>query len=249
MELGSKVPIIMSEDQTRWLEVIGRVIGGLLHQVELLDRLRTMAILQERAHVAQEIHDGLVQMLGSLHLWAEEAQIALDEGNTRDAQLAVNKIGTTASDAYSNLREEMLGLRETLPTGKGLLPVVREYLKRFQRQWGIKTQLTVENRDGEESTISFAPAVEVHLIRIIQEGITNVRRHSQAANVQLVFRQLEQGMELEIIDDGIGFDQNNIPEEKLGLRIMRERADQVGGKVQVESTPGKGTHLKIMLPN
>jgi two-component system nitrate/nitrite sensor histidine kinase NarX len=248
MELGSRVPLSMSEDQIRWLEVVGRVIGGLLHQVELLERLRSMAMQQERSHVAQEIHDGLIQMLGALHLWAEEAQMAMDEGDTRTVQSAVRKIETTANDAYSSLREEMLGLRDTLQTGKGILPVMREYLKRFQREWGIETKLLVDNPDETETAIIKSPAVEIQLLRMIQEGLTNVRRHSRATCVQVVFRRRDQALDIEIIDNGVGFDQNNIQDEKLGLRIMRERADQIGGRVSVLTTPGQGTHLKIEVP-
>jgi two-component system, NarL family, nitrate/nitrite sensor histidine kinase NarX len=249
MELASKEEHIWSEDEVRWLELMGRSIGNVLHHIETSDQLQGMAVIQERARIAQEIHDGLAQLIGTLRLWADEAQLALQEMDLPEVQKDLQKIELTARDAYGGLREEILGLRDTLLPGKEIVSVIREFLNRYQRQWGIETQLLVDqNQLDDDGRLSISPAAEIQLLRIIQEGLTNVRRHANASRVVVSMEDGEEHLRIEIRDNGQGFDTHNVPEEKLGLRIMRERAATVGGVVAVKSSIGEGTYLIVELP-
>ena len=246
MELAIKEKYHWEKDELRWLALVGRSVGVIVRQVQLNERLKSMAALEERNRVAQEIHDGIAQLLGSLRMWADEAQISLEEGQLEAVETAIGKIERTSRDAYASLREEMLGLRDTLVPGKNLIPVLKEYLSRYQRQWGIKAEM--ELQDGWRDNLHIDPAAEIQLLRIIQEGLTNVRRHAQATQVCLNFVESEQRLLVEIQDNGIGFDTQRVDGDNLGLRIMRERVASVDGKIQVHSDPEQGTRLVIDIP-
>jgi signal transduction histidine kinase len=249
MELATKDVHQWTEDEIRWLELLGRSIGNVLHHIETANQLQGLAVMQERSRIAQEIHDGLVQLIGTLRLWAEEAQLALGEDDLRAVQTDLQKIELAARDAYASLREEILGLRDTISPEQGLLPVIREYLSRYQRQWGIEAQLVMQpiSQDGHEWS-RITPAAEIQLLRIIQESLTNVRRHANASRVVVSVQETEARLRVEISDNGQGFAPQAIPDDKLGLRIMRERAVSVGGRVEVESAGGAGTRLIVELP-
>jgi nitrate/nitrite-specific signal transduction histidine kinase len=249
MELAMKETHRWSEDEVRWLELMGRSIGNVLHHIETSGQLQSMAVMKERSRIAQEIHDGLAQLIGTLRMWADKAQLSLQRGDLEEVEEDLSKIEQAARDAYSSLREEILGLRETISPGMGILPVIREFLSRYQRQWGIETQLLIQQDqpEGLERTW-ISPAAEIQLLRIIQEGLTNVRRHAQAKRVTILIENGPADLRVQICDDGLGFDPTHISDEKLGLRIMRERAASLGGRIQVESNGGEGTRLIVELP-
>ena len=248
MDLASRDPQTYPDEQIRWLELVGRVIGNILHHIELAERLQGVAIMKERNYIAQEIHDGLVQLLGSLRIWAEGALLAVDAQKYDEVEEIVKKIEANAREAYSNLREEILGLRDTFLPEEGIIPVVREYLRRYQRQWEIETQLQVDQVVDDAQERFTTPNVEIQLLRIIQEALTNVRRHSHATIVKVIFSHSEQYSCVEIIDNGTGFNPENVSEEKLGLRIMRERVMSIDGTLTISTTQLEGTRLSIKVP-
>jgi signal transduction histidine kinase len=248
MELVTDQEHIWREDEVRWLALFGRSVGVLIRNVQLNNRLRDMTVLQERSRLAQEIHDGLAQLIGSLRLWAEEAQISLEDKKLASVRVALDKIQTTARDAYSSIREEMLGLRDTIVPGEDFVSVVTEYLSRFQRQWGIESKLFYQDGKGSADHLPISPTAEIQLLRIVQEGLTNIRRHAEATHVEVTIEELEDSLFIVIQDDGKGFNPEQISDENLGLRIMRERAASVGGLVHISSEPNLGTNLQIEIP-
>jgi signal transduction histidine kinase len=227
-----------------------------LHHIETSNQLQGMAVMHERSRIAQEIHDGLAQLIGTLRIWAEQAQVALQDNDLREVHNDLQKIEQSARDAYGGLREEILGLRDVLLPGRGVASVIREFLSRYQRQWGIETQLLVqqngssgEGRPSGAGQLAISPAAEIQLLRIIQEGLANVRRHANASRVVISLQAGANSLRVEIRDNGQGFDQSEVPEDKFGLRIMRERAASVGGRVSVNARRGEGTLLIVELPN
>jgi signal transduction histidine kinase len=248
MQIALKVQHLWEEEELRWLALIGRRVGMLIYQIQLIERLQDVAVLEERSRIAQEIHDGLAQLIGALRLWSDEALVSLEEGHPAAAQRTLRKIENAAREAYASLRDEMLGLRETIFPSTDLLKLITEYLSRFQRQWGIETELRLDGSDGHQHPWPITPAAEIQLLRIIQEGLTNVRRHANASKIVLSIHTSENRLRAKIEDDGIGFDLDQIPENRLGLRIMRERASSVGGSIKITSNSGKGTRLEIAIP-
>lgn len=248
MELGSRITYQWNDDELRWLALVGRTIGMIINQVRVMERLKGVVILEERNRLSQEIHDGLAQLLGSLRLWAEEARLSAEECAYGQVENAVKKIEKAARDASALVREEMLALRNTMLPGEDLLPVFTEYLDRFQRQWGIKVRLEMYRAPIENDHSFLSSEAESQLLRIVQEGLTNIRRHARAQSVLLRVDDNERDCQVFIQDDGIGFDASGVTTERLGLRIMKERAASVGGHVHVHSSAGEGTVVKIVLP-
>ncbi|MEE4193631.1 MAG: GAF domain-containing sensor histidine kinase, partial [Anaerolineae bacterium] len=248
VELASKEFRNLHEDELRWLELVGRSVGNLFSLVQMTDKLKSLAVIQERTRLSQEIHDGLAQLIGSLRMWAEDIQDAVKDGDTESIQYNAEKIEQTARDAYASLREEMLELRDSSNSGKDLLPVLTEYLDRFQRQSGIQTRLVIDRDISNMGALMLSTPGEIQLLRIIQEAVTNVRRHANADHVIVSLARDNNWLKVSIQDNGIGFDYENIAEDRLGLRIMRERAASIQGNIKVESSPGSGTEITVLMP-
>lgn len=249
MELASPAIYEWTPQQISWLSLIGRSVGVLVYQVQLITRLRDRAVVKERSLIAQEIHDGLAQQIGPIFVWAENAQYLMQEQDTDAAQIAMKKIEESARDAYRGLREEMLCLRETPAPGESFIVYLQKYLERFRQQWGIETQLVVTPRSDEQAMpVQITPAAEIQLLRIVQESLTNVRRHACASLVRLRLTEQRGWLVVRIMDDGRGFDLQQVGEEHFGLSIMRERAASVGARVTVETAPGQGTCVTVELP-
>jgi signal transduction histidine kinase len=135
-------------------------------------------------------------------------------------------------------------------SGREFFQALAQYLERYERNYGIHTVLV-----GSETLGSgvFEPQVEVQLLRILQEALTNARKHAAAHCVRVVFTVLQGKAQVAIQDDGRGFDQQELPdgdgfESRVGLRVMRERAMEVGGGLVVRSKPGEGTLILVTLP-
>ncbi len=248
VQIATKYDHEWEEEELRWLALIGRLIGSLIYQIQLSERLRDLAVLEERSRIAQEIHDGLAQLIGSMRLWSDDALLSLENDNLKAVENSLNKIESAARDAYSSLRDEMLGLRVTIFPDKDLLAVISEYLTRFQRQWGLNTILTIDESARNSRPWPISPEAEIQLIRILQEALTNVRRHADASKIFVRMSTTETRLRVRISDDGLGFDVDQIPEDRLGMRIMRERAAHVSGSITVTSKPGAGTNLDIEIP-
>ena len=248
MELASLTEYEWTESELAWLALIGRTIGSIIYRVQLTNKMRDMAAVEERARLSQEIHDGLVQTIGAIRLWSENAADCLESGEYASAANATAKIEAYARDAYEHLREEMLGLRNTTPPGQDIIPVIREYVSRFQRQWGIESQFTVNIGMPEKTELHLTPAVEIQLLRIIQEAMTNVRRHSCASKVAVVIERCPAGLRASIRDNGTGFSESELHGDHFGVKIMRERAASVGGQFAIETRHGQGTCVTVTIP-
>jgi two-component system nitrate/nitrite sensor histidine kinase NarX len=142
----------------------------------------------------------------------------------------------------------MLSLREKVDPNQGIIPILEGMLLRFEQNWGIKTELVKECCLGATAKTMLSSKTEIQLIRIIQEALNNIRRHANAHTATIKVSEQANGLVFSIIDDGIGFRLEDIPQESLGLRILHERAASVGAIVKIESVQGSGTTLSIYLP-
>ena len=219
-----------------------------IENAQLYQQVQYVSILEERERIAREIHDGLAQLVGSIRIWADEAELSLGERNWKASRGAIKKVEEAARVAYASLREEMMGLRETLVPGEDIFPVLTEYLSRFQNHSGIQSRLQVKRLPGDNQPLALSPNVEIQLLRIVQEGLTNVHRHANAQHVLVDCIETAEMLFISIQDDGEGFIPGNVPEGHLGLRIMSERAASVGGQVSINSELGRGTRLEIEFP-
>jgi signal transduction histidine kinase len=207
-----------------------------------------VAILAERDRIARELHDSLAQVLGSTHLRLR-AQLARPELSDRPAVRAeLEDLATVAEDAYHDVREAILGLREA-SRPRGLIEALHAYLERYGVQSGIRTELET-SVDGEPDLPTKA---EIQVIRVIQEALTNVRKHARASTVRVRVHASADGGVVTIVveDDGRGFEPDEVTVHRdggFGLQTMRERMELAGGSVRVDSAPGRGTRVIANVP-
>jgi signal transduction histidine kinase len=212
---------------------------------ELLEQVRRLAILEERDRLAREMHDSLGQVLGFVNLKAKVAEDLIGRGRAAEAGSELAQMRAAVQEAYEEVRQAILSLR-TAPQAEGLLPGLRAYIDRLRQQTGLDIRLICP--DG----LRFAPAVEAQVIRIVQEALTNVRKHAQARAVEIRFAREGAGATVTIADDGRGFDVGGVERAKgmhFGLLTMRERAESIGGTLQVHSAPGQGTKVILWIPS
>ena len=217
-----------------------------INNARLLERERYVAVLEERERLAQEMHDSLAQVLGYLHLKAQATKRHLNGGELARADDELADMASLAHEAYLDVREAILGLRETVSPSRGILGTLREYLQKFRRQAGITAEIEVEG-DVEPQ---FRPEAEVQLVRVIQEALTNIRKHARANEARIRITRGPDEIGISIEDKGRGFDPAILTDEtpRFGVRTMRERVERVGGRFQIESSPGQGTTVRIYLP-
>lgn len=199
-------------------------------------------VIQERTRLAREIHDGIAQILAYLKLQSYQMLTALDHANYSRLELLVHENENTLESAYQEIRQTIDSLR--LTPEEGLKSWLESACSQFERASGISTTCCVDVDD-----FNLLPEVQVQLIRVVQEALNNIRKHAGATQVTLTLRKVENGLFLEIVDDGIGFNPNEIPPAaRFGLRGMRERSGLMGSELHIVSQPGAGTRVQIALP-
>jgi signal transduction histidine kinase len=223
-----------------------------IENARLHQRVRDLAITEERERIAREMHDSLAQVLGYVNTKAQAVQELLKTGQIERAEGQVGQLGEAARAAYADVREGILGLRTSLGPGRGLLDALREYLERWQEQSSVRAQLTIEPPGASLSGLS--PGAELQLLRIVQEALANVRKHATATRVRVCLTDAPDQVEAVVEDDGRGFavSERSRADERagphFGLSTMRERAESVGGVLEVVSSPGKGTRVTVRVP-
>ena len=236
---------LSSTVEHRLLEGIGKQLAVAIENVRLHERVLDRAVLEERERLARELHDSLAQVLGYVNTQTLAIKKLLASGRGEEAQRQVAEMEMSAKRVYSDVREAILGLRATQ---RGLLPSLRSYLEDFARITGSKPRLDASE---EVAALSLPGSVEIQLIRIVQEALTNVRKHANARAATVRLTVDAEQLRVEIEDDGCGFDlarpvRTGWPH--FGLQTMKERAQAIGGAFTVESRPGAGTHVVVRLP-
>ena len=231
--------------------IVFTILGRMQQEIgrqndQLLDDQRRMAVLEERDRLAGEMHDSLAQVLGYIHLGAQTTRRTLARRDVARAERELDDITSLAYEAYKDVREAILGLRETVSPAIGILGTLREYLLKFNRQAALLTELDVDEADA----LQFSPDVEVQLIRVIQEALTNVRKHANADRAWVRIRRCTGEVNINIEDNGQGFDPALVRANghHFGVRIMQERVETVGGRFAIETGSGRGTNVQIYLP-
>jgi signal transduction histidine kinase len=217
-------------------------------QLQLLEQQRALATLQERDRIARELHDSLGQVLGYVKMQAQAARQLLARDRVPEADGLLAGLVAAAQEAHADVRGYILGARSGMPAGSPFVPALEEFLRRFSEAYGIAAKLSVE--PGFTGEI-FEPMVEAQLSRIIQETLTNVRKHARASQVSVRLVITDDCAEATVQDDGAGFDPETVKAAKgqrFGLLFMRERAHEVGGTVDVRSAPGEGAKVVIRVP-
>jgi len=215
-----------------------------IDNAHLHEQVADLAVAQERLRISHEMHDGLAQILGYVNTKVQAAELLLKREKPEEAGAQLRELATAARQAYTDVRESIVGLR-TLPGPKHSLgEVLEEYLRRWQEMSGVPTTLTID------PDIRLLPAAELQLVRIVQEALTNVRKHARASHAAIEIRRRHGSVVATITDDGIGFDEATKTHgemKRFGLTTMRERAEGIGATLSIASTPGEGTTVRCEL--
>jgi len=235
------------QEELRFLLDLVHQVGPAVYNVYLLHRLRRRAGAAERARFARELHDGAVQSLIAVEMQVDVLRRQSDAGKP---------IGSELGRIQGLLREEVLKLRELMQQMKAidvdsqrLLGVLNDTVERFQRETGISARFVTDLED-----LDMPQRVCREILRIVQEGLVNVRKHSGARHALVRLGQSQGKWSLSVEDDGKGFpfagryNQEQMEEAGKGPMIIKERVRLIAGELTVESNPGQGTRLEISVP-
>ncbi len=207
--------------------------------------LRFLAVAEERARIAREMHDGMAQLLAYVNTKAQAALEHLKRNRVDAAGEQLDQLALAARNLYVDVREGILSLRTSADSSGSLDEAMTEFLQQWQEQTGIRVEAEF---DGD---LLLGGGVELQLLRILQEALANIRKHSGAEHAQLQIRRDQEHIIAVVKDDGKGFDpavQQQGKGSRYGLAIMRERAESVGGEASVESVLGQGTTVRVRVP-
>ncbi len=231
----------LTADELRILSTIGYQVGIAIERARLAEDSARLARAEERARIAREIHDTLAQALTAIALHLDGAVRNLDSRPQR-ARARVVRALEVARESLEAARRSVLDLR-TAPTAGKPLP---EALAALGRALTAETGVRVHVRAAGDHAL--APRIESELFRIAQEALTNVRRHAHAKEVEITLRSTPRRIRLSVRDDGQGFTPGTVPEGRLGLVGMHERAQLLGGWLRVTSARGRGTTVTASVP-
>ena len=239
-------PQALSDRDIYLLETLGQHLGVAVENQRLMSRERELAVSEERNLLAQELHDSIAQGLAFLNIQVQLLQDSLRKGRLDEAMQTAGQLREGVQESYDDVRELLVHFR-TRVHQSDLDSAIQAALDKFEGQTGLKTEF---ERVG--SGVSFDSSDEIQIMHIIQESLSNIRKHARAASVH-VFLQRDPGRLLvEVRDDGVGFDTINEPnvqsDRHVGLKIMRERAHRVGGECRIDSEIGRGTRVTLTLP-
>lgn len=206
-------------------------------------QLQSLAVIDERARIAREMHDGLAQILGYMNLQIQTLEALLKQDKRDSAFAELQQMRQAVQTAHADVRENILSLRTTLSTDAGVASAIEEYLDGFSVQTGIGVHFV--NNAGDD--LGLSPMAEVQLVCILQEALANVRKHAKAETVTVILARTNGNAYLEITDNGIGFERPSAM-HRFGLQTMQERAQSVGGQITIQSQVGTGTQITCQLP-
>lgn len=234
-----------TQDDEDTLERFALQAALAIDNAHLHAQVADLAIAEERVRIAHEMHDGLAQVLGYVNTKVQAAEMYLKREKTADAGAQLHELAKAARQAYSDVRESIIGLR-TLPDGEQTFEqVIREYADRWEEMSGVKVRVDIAGG------LQLRPTHELQLVRIVQEALTNVRKHAKASRASVEIRREGDRIVATISDDGAGFNasargRSEFPQ--FGLSTMRERAESIGALLSISSSPGAGTQVRFELP-
>jgi nitrate/nitrite-specific signal transduction histidine kinase len=237
-----------SKEEIALAQGMGNMLGLVIRNAQLYEQSKLLTVMEERARLSREMHDGISQTLGALQLKASQLEDSLARRQVDESEGYLCELQDMISRAYRDLREAMLGLRAVVDPGAGLVAALREYLAYYRAQCGMDVGL--EASEDEQATLD--GETQAQAMRIVQEALSNVRRHSGTNSATVRVERAGDAVRIIIADEGQGFDgaiaERSNDGRHLGLLIMRERADSIGGTLAVESLGGRGTRVVLDLP-
>ena len=243
VDLFFRSPIELTDELRDLLEAMTRHLASAMEGLRATALEREAAVAEERSMLARELHDSIAQSLAFLKIQTQLLRDAVNRGDEAKRDRSISELDVGVRECYSDVRELLVHFR-TRTNDEDIESALRATLSKFEHQTGMATTLGMVGHG-----LPLAPDMQIQVLHMVQEALSNVRKHSGATRVDLLVHRHPR-WRFEVQDNGKGFDVATVPPDSLhvGLGIMRERAHRVGAVLQVESTPGQGTRVCIELP-
>ena len=227
------------------LEALASHLASAMENLRLNALEKEAAVSQERIYLARELHDSIAQSLAFIKIQVQLMRDAVRSGDPDEMREILEEIDTGVRESYGDVRELLLHFR-TRTNSEDIEPALATTLRKFEHQSGVHTSLSIEGQG-----IPLFPDAQIQVLHIVQEALSNVRKHAQASHVSLKVQQ-QPAWRFEVRDDGVGFnlDEDRPDETHVGLRIMNERAQLIGAQLDIVSSLGNGSSVILTLqPN
>lgn len=228
----------LPREKARIIETVGRHVSTALMNMRRTEEKHRMAVLEERAVIARELHDSIAQSLSYLRIQVTRLEKCLDQG--RDAKSISEELKQGLAGAYRELRELIATFRLRIDE-RGLNVALQETVAEFSGKMGFPVQL-----NNGLSGIVLSGNEEMHLLRIIREALSNIERHAKASGAEVnIAIDAFHAVVVRISDNGRGFDPKQTPVNHFGVNIMHDRAQILEGRLEIDSVPGAGTSVTL----
>ena len=245
VDLFFHAQIALSESDCSLLEALTAHLAAAMENIRLAALEKEAAVSQERSFLARELHDSIAQSLAFLKIQVQLMQDALSRDNLQQAQVVLDEINTGVRESYADVRELLVHFR-TRANAEDIEPALKTTLRKFELQSGLPTTLQMDGHG-----LPLDPDLQVQVLHIVQEALSNVRKHAATATQVWLDVQQAPRWRFEIRDNGAGFAtaQEAHDETHVGLRIMRERAERINAHLDIHSIPGRGSSVILTLPD
>ena len=218
------------------------------HLANAIENLRTEALVreaavsQERTMLARELHDSIAQSLSFLKIQVSLLRSAIDKSDDMLMKRTLDEIDAGVRESTNDVRELLVHFRTRTDTDD-IEQALRTTMRKFEHQSGLKARLDMHGHG-----VSLPSDVQLQVLHVVQEALSNIRKHAQASEVQVDVYRGPQWV-FRVRDNGCGFDLSSRAQDDthVGLHIMRERAQRIGAQIEVNSLPGQGTEVRIKL--
>ncbi|MBZ0283832.1 MAG: GAF domain-containing protein [Anaerolineae bacterium] len=239
LSLDSATPGYFTQIHAERLQTFADQAAIAIQNARLLERAKRAAVLAERNRLANELHDTISQTLWSVSLITERLP-AIWEINQEEGRRGLITLHQLAQNALAEMRALLLELHPSVLTEEKLGDLIQQAAKIISNRTGLKITVQIENQDPVPSEVHFA------LYRVVQEALNNVVMHALAKQVEVYLNSDAGRLELTIRDNGLGFDPADTGSGHLGLRIMKDRVENIGGTIETISRKGEGTQIKVV---
>ncbi|MFI4939610.1 MAG: type IV pili methyl-accepting chemotaxis transducer N-terminal domain-containing protein [Burkholderiales bacterium] len=232
-----------SEAESSLLEALNYHLASAMENLRLTALEKEAAVSEERHLIARELHDSIAQSLAFLKIQVQLMRDSVQSGSPEEIQTVLEEIDTGVRECYGDVRELLMHFR-TRANAEDIEPALATTLRKFEHQTGLKTTLATAGHG-----MPLSPDIQMQVLHIVQEALSNIRKHSHASQVWIDAQQQPE-WRFEVRDNGIGFDAENlrIDETHVGLSIMTERAHRIGATLDIISTPQHGCSIILTLP-
>lgn len=239
LSLDSATPGYFTQIHAERLQTFADQAAIAIQNARLLERAKRAAVMAERNRLASELHDTISQTLWSVSLITERLP-AIWEIDQEEGRRSLITLHQLAQNALAEMRSLLLELHPSVLTEEKLGNLIHQAAKIISNRTGLNIAVQIENQDPVPSEVHFA------LYRVVQEALNNIVLHASAKQVEVYLNSHSGRLDLTIRDNGLGFEPVDTSSGHLGLKIMKDRVQNIGGTIEIISHKGEGTLIKVM---